>query len=122
MCYVKEVDEVHSTVIMAQVENEIGLLGDSRDGSSTANARFSEKVPTELVEYLSSKWDTLHPDFKSNLKMFKSLGKRNGCWEDVFGKSKQTDELFMAYHYAIYVDHVAAAGKKEHPLPLYTNV
>jgi hypothetical protein len=122
MRHVKEVDEAHSTVIMVQVENEIGLLGDSRDGSSTANERFSEPVPTELIEYLSSKWDTLHPDFKSNLKPFKNLGKRSGSWEDVFGKSKQTDELFMAYHYAIYVNHVAAAGKKEYPLPLYTNV
>jgi hypothetical protein len=122
MRHVKEVDEGHSTVIMIQVENEIGLLGDSRDGSSTANKRFSELVPAELIEYLASKWDTLHPDFKSNLKAFKKLGKSNGSWEDVFGKSKQTDELFMAYHYAIYVNHVAAAGKKEYPLPLYTNV
>lgn len=63
MRHIKEFDETHSTVIMVQVENELGLLGDSRDGSSTANQRFSEPVPTEMIEYLSSKWDTFAPRF-----------------------------------------------------------
>ena len=118
----KEVDEAHSTVIMVQVENEIGLLGDSRDGSSTANKIFLESVPKELIEFLSTKWDTLHADLKVNLQTFKALGRSSGSWEEVFGKSAQTDELFMAYHYARYVNHVAAAGRKEYGLPLYTNV
>ena len=122
MRHVKEVDEAHSTVIMVQVENEIGLLGDSRDGSSAANKRFSEHVPKELIKCLSTEWDTLHPDLKANLKIFKSMGKTSGSWETVFGKSKHTDELFMAYYYALYINHVAAAGKKEYSLPLYTNV
>lgn len=122
MRHVKEIDEAHSTVIMVQVENEIGLLGDSRDGSSTANKRFSESVPKELIEHLSTNWDTLHSDLKANLKTFKSLGRSSGSWEDVFGKSSQTDELFMAYHYALYVNHVAVAGRKEYSPPLYTNV
>ena len=122
MRHVKEVDEAHSTVIMVQVENEIGLLGDSRDGSSTANKKFSESVPKDLVELLSKKWDTLHPDLKANLQTFKFLGRSSGSWEELFGKSSQTDELFMAYNYAHYVNHVAAAGRKEYGLPLYTNV
>ncbi|KAN0095976.1 glycoside hydrolase family 35 protein [Hyaloscypha variabilis] len=122
MRHVKEVDEAHSTVIMVQVENETGLLGDSRDGSSNANKRFSESVPAPLIKHLSTKWDTLHRDLKRNLQVFKALGKSSGSWEAVFGKSQQTDELFMAYHYAIYVEIVAAAGKKEYALPLYTNV
>jgi hypothetical protein len=122
MRHVKEVDEAHFTVIMVQVENEIGLLGDSRDGSSTANKRFSEPAPNDLVEFLSTKWDTLHSDLKANLQTFKSLGRSSGSWEELFGKSSQTDELFMAYHYAHYVNHVAAAGRKEYDLPLYTNV
>ncbi|CZR64991.1 probable beta-galactosidase [Phialocephala subalpina] len=122
MSHVKEVDQAHGTVIMTQVENETGLLGDSRDGSATANKKFSGQVPKELVEHLSSNWDSLSPDLKSNLQVFKSLDHKAGSWETVFGKSKQTDELFMAYHYAVYVNHVAAAGKKEYGIPLYTNV
>ncbi|KUJ16313.1 glycoside hydrolase [Mollisia scopiformis] len=122
MRHVKEIDAAHGTVIMTQVENETGLLGDSRDGSSAANKKFSEPVPKDLVEHLSSKWDSLSPDLRANLQVFKGLGQKSGSWESVFGKSKQTDELFMAYHYALYVNHVAAAGKKKYNIPLYTNV
>ena len=31
------------------------------------------------------------------------------------------DELFMAWNYAGYVNKVAAAGKKEYPIPMYAN-
>jgi hypothetical protein len=57
-----------------------------------------------------------------NLQHFKNSGVRIGSWEEVFGKSDTTDELFMAYHYAIYLEHVASAGRKIYQLPLYTNV
>jgi hypothetical protein len=33
-----------------------------------------------------------------------------------------TNEIFMAWHYAIYVDRVAKAGKAEYPLPMFINV
>lgn len=122
MHHVKEVDQAHGTIIMTQVENESGILGDSRDGSSAANKKFSEHVPKELIDHLSTHWDSLSIDLKNNLQVFKSLAHKSGSWESVFGKGKHTDELFMAYHYALYVDHVAAAGKKEYSIPLYTNV
>lgn len=121
MRHVNEVDAAYGTVIMTQVENEVGLLGDSRDGSSAANKKFSELVPKELTEHLSSTWDSLSADLTANLQVFKNTGQMSGSWESVFGKSKQTDELFMAYDYAVYVNHVAAAGKKEYSIPLYTN-
>jgi beta-galactosidase GanA len=37
----------------------------------------------------------------------------------VFGND--ADELFHAWHIARFVDQVAAAGKAEHPLPMYVN-
>jgi hypothetical protein len=33
-----------------------------------------------------------------------------------------TNEIFMAWHYALYVDKVAKAGKAEYPLPMFINV
>ena len=36
MAHLKDIDEEHSTVVMVQVENEVGLLGDSRDRSRLA--------------------------------------------------------------------------------------
>ncbi|KAL2213106.1 glycoside hydrolase [Sarocladium strictum] len=124
MAHIKEVDEDHSTVLMVQVENETGLLGDSRDGSAAAEGAFSEPVPSDLVQFLSEDWDALHADLKPNLKTFKERlsSSSGGDWESVFGKSAQTDELFMAYNYAHYINHVATRGKAVYPIPLYTNV
>jgi hypothetical protein len=120
--HIKECDEAHSTVVMVQVENETGLLGDSRDGSAAAEKQFNESVPEDLVQFLAQDWEALHVDLKANLKHFKAQKISRGTWEQVFGKSSHTDELFMAYNYAHYLNKVAAAGKKEFPIPLYTNV
>lgn len=120
--HIKEVDEKHSTVVMVQVENETGLLGDSRDGSKYANERFAQPVPKELIDFIDGNWDTLTDAFRTNFKTFKTASKKQGSWEEVFGKSKKTDELFMAYHYALYLNQVASAGKEKYPIPLYTNV
>lgn len=122
MRHIKEIDESHSTILMVQVENEVGLLGDSRDGSSLANKYFAQPVPEALVNHLSKNWDSLHPDLKAHLKVFKSAGKKSGPWEDVFGKSNRTDELFMTYYYTQYLEKIAAAGKAIYPIPHYTNV
>lgn len=127
MKHLREVDESHSTVIMVQVENESGLLGDSRDGSELAEKAFHEPVPQELVHFLSSDWDQLNKDIKEqNLTQFEirreSSTTETRDWETVFGSNPRTDELFMAYHYALYVNEVAAAGKKQYPIPHYTNL
>ncbi|OJD39031.1 glycoside hydrolase family 35 protein [Diplodia corticola] len=120
--HVKQIDEAHSTVVMVQVENETGLLGDSRDGSKHANDRFAQPVPQDLIDFIDGHWDTLTDAFRANFKPFKTAATKRGTWEDVFGRSKKTDELFMAYHYALYLNRVASAGKAKYPLPLYTNV
>lgn len=49
MHHLKEVDEGHRTVIMVQVENETGLLGDSRDRNEAANAAFEAPVPVSQI-------------------------------------------------------------------------
>jgi hypothetical protein len=125
MQHLKEVDGSY-TVLMVQVENEIGLLGDSRDGSKIADQVFESPVPAELLTFLSKEYDGLHADFKAKFPGLKSKLKEPSrltrSWESVFGRSSATDELFMAYHYAIYVDFVASAGRKKYGIPLYTNV
>ncbi|KAL3467375.1 glycoside hydrolase superfamily [Aspergillus heterothallicus] len=120
--HIKEVDEKHSTVIMVQVENETGLLGDSRDASTEAEKRFSQPVPKDLISFLGDDWTNLHVDLQSNLSHFKAQPNPRGSWTEVFGKGPRTDELFMAYHYAQYLNRVASAGKAEYPIPMYTNV
>ncbi|KNB20343.1 hypothetical protein FOXG_17401 [Fusarium oxysporum f. sp. lycopersici 4287] len=49
MSHIRELDEAYSTVLMVQVQNESGMLGDSRDRSPIAEAAFKEPVPEELL-------------------------------------------------------------------------
>jgi hypothetical protein len=37
---------------MIQVENEVGVLGPSRDHSPVANMTFAGRVPKEFMDYL----------------------------------------------------------------------
>jgi beta-galactosidase GanA len=115
----RTVDGAAHTVLMIQVENEVGILGDSRDRSTAANAAFAGAVPDALLGYLSDHRDALDPDFRARWDA--AGGRKSGTWEQVFGPGQATDEIFMAWNYARYVGFVAAAGKAEYPLPLYAN-
>jgi hypothetical protein len=72
-----------------------------------------------LLDYMSGHKDTLYPELR---KAWEAAGSRNsGTWEEVLGKGARTEEGFMAWNYAKYLNHVAAAGKAEHPLPTFVN-
>ncbi|MGB7763190.1 MAG: DUF5597 domain-containing protein [Bryobacteraceae bacterium] len=119
MKHIREVDGDAHTVVMMQVENEVGVLGSSRDHSPVANQAFAGPVPKEFLDYLLKHKDTLIPELR---KRWEAAGfKTSGSWEEVFGAGVETDEIFMAWNYARYVGHVAAAGKAEYPLPMFVN-
>jgi len=118
MRHIKQADTRHR-VVMMQVENEVGLGGNSRDMCEAANKAFAGAVPKELLDYIGSHKDTLHPLLR---KAWEAAGsKTSGTWEEVFGKAQFTDDIFMAWNYASYVGGVAAAGKAEYPLPMFVN-
>jgi Domain of unknown function (DUF5597)/Beta-galactosidase len=119
MKHIKEFDGTKHTVLMMQIENEVGILDDSRDRSAIANAAFAEAVPKELINYLVNNKTVLVPEIKERWQSNGS--KTSGNWEDIFGNGDATDEIFMAFNYARYVSIVIAAGKKEYPIPMYTN-
>ena len=117
--HVREVDTVTRTVIMIQLQNEVGLLGDSRDRCREANEAFAGPVPRELMEYLQKNKETLLPETR---KLWDAAGARtSGTWEEVFGKGTGADEAFMAWYYARYMNRMAELGKKEYPLPVFAN-
>jgi hypothetical protein len=119
MRHIREVDGQAHTVIMIQVENELGMIPDSRDRSAEANQAFRQQVPKELMDYLQQHRATLIPEF---LMVWKKAGfKTSGTWEQVFGKGLGTDEIFMAWHYARYINSIVEAGKAEYPLPMFVN-
>jgi beta-galactosidase GanA len=119
MRHIKEVDGREHTVILMHVENEVGMSGDSRDRSPGAEKAFAGPVPKELMDYLQKHKDTLLPEFR---QVWEKAGfKTSGTWEEVFGKGAATDEIFMVWNYAQYVNRVTEAGKAEYPIPMYTN-
>lgn len=124
MQHLKEIDEEHSTVIMVQVENEVGLLGDSRDVCLSAAKCFAAPVPEVVTSALRSHWHTLHPRLRETLEVTSAAKcKSEGLsWAEAFGATPSTDALFMAYHFALYVERVAHAGKANYSLPMFTNV
>ena len=119
MRHIKEVDGREHTVIMIQVENEVGMQGDTRDRSPAANKAFEGPVPKELMDYLQQHKDTLIPELR---KVWEAAGfKTSGTWEEVFGKGRPAEEIFMAWYFSRYVGRVVEAGKAEYPIPMFTN-
>lgn len=119
LAHLKQAD-AQRTVVMIQVENEIGMLPDVRDYSGAANAAYQGAVPAALTAYLAAHKDTLKPVLKSQ---WESHGSRaSGSWREVFGDTVETEEMFQAWHYAAFVESMTAAGKAVYPLPMYVNV
>ncbi len=117
--HLRTADRERHTVLMIQVENEVGMIPVARDRSAAADARFGEQVPGELLSYLVEHADALAPELRA---VWQAQGsKRTGRWPEVFGPDEAGQEVFMAWHFARFVEHVAAAGKAEHPLPMFVN-
>ncbi len=148
MRHIKEVDGTRHTVLMMQVENEVGVLRDTRDRSAAANRAFAGPVPAELMQYLEAHKNTLAPELR---EVWAANGyKASGTWEEVFGAGKPadveipiqttsppmgalehqnswqhlhwpSDEFFMAWNYARFVENVVEAGKAGYDIPMYVN-
>lgn len=99
--HLKDIDSREQTVAMVQVENEIGMLEDARDHSPLAEQAYRQAVPQSFM---------------------KAMGlKRKGTWQDVLGSGPYADEQFQAWHYAQYVQEMAAAAHQIYDIPLYVN-
>jgi beta-galactosidase GanA len=106
-------------VVMVQVENEIGLLGDSRDRSPASDEAWGQQVPKELVAHLEERADRLDPDLA---ELWGRGGRRTtGTWPEVFGEGWEAEEVFMAWAFGSHVEALARAGKAVKPLPMYVN-
>src|SRR5262249_26854963 len=79
---IREVDSGAHTVVMMQIENEVGVIPDPRDYSPAANAAYGQPVPRELLAYLQRNNETLDPEFRAR---WQATGFRDsGNWETVF--------------------------------------
>lgn len=118
MRHIRETDPQH-TVVMMQVENESGSLGDSRDRSPLAEAEWTKPVPERLMSYFEKNKVTLLPEMR---EVWARNGNRSsGTWAQVFGTDEWSDEVFMAYHIGRFTEEVAKAGQAELNIPMYVN-
>ncbi len=119
MQHLKDTDTHEHTVLMVQVENEVGMLPEARDHSAAANAAFAAPVPARLTDYLTAHKDALAPPLR---QAWQAHGYKSGAsWAETFGASPQTDELFNAWTEASFTGKVAASGKAVYPLPMFVN-
>lgn len=120
MAHIKAVDGEQNTVLMVQVENEMGMLPVARDYSPAASAAFRQPVPRALIDYLVAHRHTLQPELKA---LWEAQGApTQGDWSKVFGGGDASAEIFTAWSYARYTDGITRTGKQAYDLPMYVNV
>lgn len=118
---IKEKDAGHYTVIMVQPENETGCqeIDETRDHGPAADQAWNGPVPDDLMKHL-----VIHDGHlvKWLQKVWTRAGKKpSGTWPGVFGAGPDGQKVFMSYYIGRFIEHVAAAGKGIHPLPMFIN-
>lgn len=103
MAHIKKIDDVQRTVIMMQVQNEVGTYGYARDYGPKAEAQFNAPVPAEVLKHKKSP----------------VVLAATGTWKQVYGD--YADEYFHAYSVAKYIGEIAKAGRDVYNLPMYVN-
>ncbi len=119
MEHLRSHDAQEQTVIMVQVENEIGMIEVPRDYSDDATRMYRSAVPQQLTDYLKKYQKTLHPYLKEKLQ---PQAKAGANWAQLFGDGIYTEEIFQTWTYATYVEQIAKAGREIYNLPMYVNV
>lgn len=117
MEYIRDYDSLEQTVIMMQVENEIGMIDVPRDYSADATKMYNSPVPQAFYDYIKRNTKKLHPHIAKKLRTMK-----HGTWPEMFGDDIYTEEMFQAWTYAVYAEQMAAAGRMAYNLPMYVNV
>ena len=105
------------TVIMIQVENEIGLLGSARDRSAPALAAWNAAVPDVVVELARNDPDAL-PAGIAEAVLAAPAG---AAWSQLAGNDDDIQETFMAWAFGSYVETIAAPVRSSTRIPFFAN-
>ena len=120
LAHLAQADARDHTVLMVQVENEIGMLPIARERGAVADRAWGAPVPPELMRALAARGDELEPEL---LQRWKKAGqKATGSWAQVFGEDEWGQEVFTAWHYVRFVEALVKAGKARYDIPMYANV
>lgn len=117
MEYLRENDK-EETVVMIQVENEIGMIDVPRDYSDNATKLYYSAIPDELIRYCDKMKDSLHPYIAERYR----YDSKHKTWAEVFGNDIYAEEIFQSWTYATYVQQIASAGRAIYDIPMFVNV
>ena len=117
MEYLRDNDK-QETVVMVQVENEIGMIEVPRDYSDDATKMYNSEVPNSLTDYLVKNRKTLHPYMAERF----TFDNNHRTWSEVFGNDIYGEEIFQTWTYAKYAGEIAAAGRQIYDIPMFVNV
>jgi beta-galactosidase GanA len=102
MEHIKKIDADKRTVIMVQVENEVGTYGLARDYAARAQAAFRQPVPAAVLAHQP-------PTGRA----------KQGTWSEVYGD--YAEQYFHTWAIARYIEDIAKAGRAVYDLPMYVN-
>lgn len=122
MEYLRDNDSKEQTVVMVQVENEIGMIDVPRDYSADATKLYNSAVPKLLTDYLKANKKSLHPYIADKIAKAGAMGNKAASWPQLFGDDIYTEEIFQSWTYATYVQKIAEAGREIYNIPMYVNV
>jgi len=103
MEHIKRIDGEDKTIIMVQVENEVGTYGLARDHGKRAQAAFRQPVPAAVLA--RQKPPAGRP--------------AKGSWAEVYGD--YADQYFHTWAIASYIEEIAKAGQAVYGLPMFVN-
>lgn len=103
MGHIKKIDQAQNTVIMVQVQNEVGTYGLVRDYGVRAQAAFQQNVPKAVLD----------------LKKSPVPLAAQGTWTQVYGD--YAEQYFHSWAVASYIEDIAKAGRAVHNLPMFVN-
>ena len=103
MTHLRRIDAGKRTVIMVQVENEVGTYGLVRDYAPRGQAAFAQPVPAAVLA-----------------RQKPAAGQpAQGSWFDVYGD--YAEQYFHTWAIASYIEEIAKAGRAVYDLPMYVN-
>jgi beta-galactosidase GanA len=103
MAHIKKIDAGRRTVIMVQVENEVGTYGLVRDYGAQAEAAFLRPVPGAVL--------ARQPPLPGR--------PAQGSWSEVYGD--YAEQYFHTWAMAAYIEEIAKAGRAVYDLPMFVN-
>ena len=103
MEHIKRIDARQRTVLMVQVENEVGTYGVARDYGARAQVAFGQPVPAAVLARQKAP----------------VAGAATGTWREVYGD--YADQYFHSWAIASYIEEIARAGRAVYDLPMFVN-